>query len=151
MTIWCQLSNHCQCSLQLDDWVLKEENKKFNWNLQDSILRKKHWRTTEGLTVWVGRLMWSSTNTITRWHSRWSGSPSCSSVFLDNFPLQWAGAQCPRSAQQIEFPANFFTSRHSVDHDVGQGGATFPPAAQAVAVEPDAVEPLESLLGVLAL
>ena len=55
------------------------------------------------------------------------------------------------SAQQIEFPANFFTSRHSVDHDVGQGGATFPPAAQTVAVEPDAVEPLESLLGVLAL
>ena len=152
MTICCQLSNHCHCSLQLDDWILKEKNKKLNWNLQDSILRKKHWRTTEGLTVRVGRLRWSYTDgqkTDSKWrtealHFLFTGS----SVFSDHFPLQWAGA---RSAQEIEFPANFFTSRHSVDHDVGQGRATFPPAAQTVAVKPDAVEPLESLLGVLAL
>ena len=72
MTICCQLSNHCHCSLQLDDWILKEKNKKLNWNLQDSILRKKHWRTTEGLTVRVGRLRWSymdGQKTDSKWHT----------------------------------------------------------------------------------
>ena len=66
MTICCQLSNHCHCSLQLDDWILKEENKKFNWNLQDSILRKKHWRPTEGLTV--GGEATETKHGAWRWH-----------------------------------------------------------------------------------
>ena len=153
MTICCQLSNHCHCSLQLDDWILKEENKKFNWNLQDSILRKKHWRPTEGLTV--GGEATETKHGAWRWHQglplrplHWAGS----SVFSDHFPLQWAaGRWCVRSAQQIEFPANFFTSRHSVDHDIGQGRPPFSPASQTIAVESDAVEPLQSLLGVLAL
>ena len=68
--------------------------------------------------------------------------------FLGSFSSPVSGA---RSAQEIEFPANFFTSRHSVDHDIGQGWPTFSPSSQAVAVEPDAMEPLQSLLGVLSL
>ena len=56
-----------------------------------------------------------------------------------------------RSADEVEVPAHLLRPGHAVDHDVGQPVPAAPPLAQAVAVEADAVVPVQGLLWILAL
>ena len=77
------------------------------------------------------------------------GQAGCWSSDLGDFPLRVVLVSW--SAQQVELPANLLAPGHAVDHDVGQRVPPFSPASQAVAVESDAMKPLQSLLGVLAL
>ena len=55
------------------------------------------------------------------------------------------------SADEVEVPAHLLRPGHAVDHDVGQPVPAPPPLAQAVAVEADAVVPVQGLLRILAL
>ena len=55
------------------------------------------------------------------------------------------------SADEVEVPAHLLRPGHAVDHDVGEPVPAPPPLAQAVAVEADAVVPVQGLLRILAL
>ena len=116
--------------------------------LQDSIFRKKHWPGRRSLSVRPENILPVTPSLPAPLHGQLD--PRLGLQFslriLRSTELTVAG-----SAQQVELPPDLLAPGHPVDHDVGQGVPPLPPPAEAVAVEPDAVEPLEGLLGILSL
>ena len=116
--------------------------------LQDSIFRKKHWPGRRSLSVRQENILQVTPSLPSPLHGQMDprlGLQFSLHIFRST-ELTVAG-----SAQQVELPADLLAPGHPVDHDVGQGVPPLPPAAEAVAVEPDTVEPLKGLLRILSL